>query len=293
MGAELARKRAGKKTKTGMSESKLSEFASKSMDAINVYLDKADIPDVKINPGERIGGPGDRIQLVPKKPKPKKNNVFVKSLDLIDTYLDLLKHGRMLPCGHPAEEGSALDKGCSVTGCDTSGASQTGKSGTVYVKQPNLGSAPGGGSMGIHATGGSGSSSGGATGSGTMTSSSPPEGGFRRSADSINLIDTYLFKHGQMLPCGHHAEGGTAIDKGCSGGCDTSSLTTPRGHTTVNIGTTLSSAPVTDSTTGKATTVGALPGASTHMGRTSFSHTATGGAVSSGGTAMEDVDDFI
>ncbi|HEV8488697.1 MAG TPA: hypothetical protein VGQ58_02785 [Candidatus Limnocylindrales bacterium] len=29
MGAELARKRAGKKTKTGMSEKKLEEFASK------------------------------------------------------------------------------------------------------------------------------------------------------------------------------------------------------------------------------------------------------------------------
>lgn len=29
MGAELARKRAGKKTKTGMSEMQLSEFASK------------------------------------------------------------------------------------------------------------------------------------------------------------------------------------------------------------------------------------------------------------------------
>ena len=30
MGAELARKREGKKTKTGMSEKKLEEFASKS-----------------------------------------------------------------------------------------------------------------------------------------------------------------------------------------------------------------------------------------------------------------------
>jgi len=161
MGAELNRKRAGKKTKTGMSESKLSEFASKSMDAIDTYLDKG--------------------------------NVFVKSLDLIDTYLDLLKRGRMLPCGHPAEEGSTLDKGCSVTGCATSASSQTGKSGTVYAKPTvQWGSAPGGGSMGIHATAGAGrsaSSSGGATGSGTMTSSSPPEGGFRRSADSINLID--------------------------------------------------------------------------------------------------------
>ena len=80
---------------------------------------------------------------------------------------------------------------------------QQGKSGTVYVKQPNLGSAPGGGSMGIHATGGGGtSSSGGATGSGTMTSSSPPEGGFRRSADSIELINRYLNKQSR-LKCGH------------------------------------------------------------------------------------------
>ena len=174
MGAELARKRAGKKTKTGMSESKLSEFASKSMDAIDTYLDKG--------------------------------NVFVKSLDLIDTYLDLLKRGRMLPCRHPAEEGSTLDKGCSVTGCATSASSQTGKSGTVYAKPTvQWGSAPGGGSMGIHATAGAGgsvSSSGGATGSGTMTSSSPPEGGFRRSADPIKLINRYLNKQSR-LKCGH------------------------------------------------------------------------------------------
>ena len=211
MGAELNRKRAGKKTKTGMSESKLSEFASKSMDAITVYLDKADIPDVKIKPGERIGGPGDRIQLVPKKPKPKKNNVFVKSLDLIDTYLDIIQ---------PQNDNSF--------------------------------------------------------------------------AKSMSLIDIYLFKHARVLPCGHHAEEGTEIDKACSvSGCDTSSFTTPRGHTTVNIGTSLTSAPVTDSTTGQATTVGALPGARTHMGRTSFAHTPTGGAVSSGGTATEDVDEWI
>jgi len=266
MGAELNRKRAGKKTKTGMSESKLSEFASKSMDAIDTYLDKG--------------------------------NVFVKSLDLIDTYLDLLKRGRMLPCGHPAEEGSTLDKGCSVTGCATSASSQTGKSGTVYAKPTvQWGSAPGGGSMGIHATagaGGSASSSGGATGSGTMTSSSPPEGGFRRSADSINLIDRYLFKHERILPCGHPADEGSEIDKACSvTGCDTSSFTTPRGHTTVDIGTRLSGAGVTDSTTGLQTTVGQLAGGTTHMGRTTFAHTPTGGAVSSGGTATEDVDEWI
>jgi len=275
MGAELARKRAGKKTKTGMSESKLSEFASKSMDAIDIYLKadnpklcpfpgcekgylntrihnlmehggkkpigegdapltraqfdalsqptiagrqkaeeglvKTDIPDVKINPGERIGGPGDRIQLVPKKSKPKKDNVFVKSLDLIDTYLDIIQ---------PQNDNSF--------------------------------------------------------------------------AKSMSLIDIYLFKHARVLPCGHPADEGSEIDKACSvSGCDTSSFTTPRGHTTVNIGTRLTSAPVTDSTTGQATTVGALPGARTHMGRTSFGHTATGGAVSSGGTEYEDVDDFI
>ena len=67
MGAELARKRAGKKTRTGMSEGKLSEFASKSMDTIDAYL---------------------------------------------------FKHDHILPCGHHAEEGSDIDKACSVAGCD-------------------------------------------------------------------------------------------------------------------------------------------------------------------------------
>ena len=33
-------------------------------------------------------------------------------------------------------------------------------------------------------------------------------------------IDVYLFKHGHVLPCGHHAEEGAEIDKACtSGGC--------------------------------------------------------------------------
>jgi len=33
-------------------------------------------------------------------------------------------------------------------------------------------------------------------------------------------IDVYLFKHGHVLPCGHHAEEGADIDKACtSGGC--------------------------------------------------------------------------
>ena len=175
MGAELSRARAGKKTQTGMSEDKLSEFASKSMDAIDAYLHKVDIPDVKIKPGERIGGPGDRIQLVPKNPK-KKGSEIKKS-----------KRGRILRCGHHAEGGDEIDKACTMGGCS--------------------------------------------------------------------------------------AFGGTVSAAG--------------------LGATLSSAPVTSSVTGEQTTIGALPGARTHMGRTSFAHTPTGGAVSSGGTATEDVDEWI
>jgi len=157
MGAELSRARAGKKTQTGMSEDKLSEFASKSMDAIDAYLHKVDIPDVKIKPGERIGGPGDRIQLVPKNPK-KKGSEIKKS-----------KRGRILPCGHHAEDGDAIDKACTMAGCSQGGSinPQQGKSGTVYTAAPMIAS-------GIHQASGGSSSSGGATGSGTMTSSSPP-----------------------------------------------------------------------------------------------------------------------
>jgi hypothetical protein len=66
MGAELSRARAGKKTRTGMSEDKLSEFTSKSIDMINAYL---------------------------------------------------FKHGRILPCGHHAEEGSDVDKACTMSNC--------------------------------------------------------------------------------------------------------------------------------------------------------------------------------
>jgi len=127
-----------------------------------------------------------------------------KSINMIDAYL--FKHGHVLPCGHHAEDGDEIDKACTMSNCGGVGGiannPQQGKSGTVYQQAPNLGSAPGGGSMGIHATGGGSSSSGGATGSGTMTSSSPPEGGFRRSADSIELINRYLNKQSR-LKCGH------------------------------------------------------------------------------------------
>ena len=160
MGAELARNRAGKKTKTGMSEDKLSDFASKSM--VASLMKKA-----------------------------------------IDGYVE--KHERtVLPCGHT--EGSEIGKACTPNMCGAVGGSGTiGTSGAVYTPQPSMGSAPGGGSMGIHATsglGGSGSSSGGATGSGTMNAASPPEGGFRRSADSIELINAYLDKQSRYK-CGH------------------------------------------------------------------------------------------
>jgi len=189
MGAELARKRAGKKTKTGMSESKLSEFASKSIDTINAYLDKANIPsgiDKAIvspirQPGERSDDFRARGAQVDK--------IFAKSMNLIDVYL--FKHAQILPCGHPAEEGSEIDKACSVSGCDVTVSPSTGSS--YNLTKPSRSVSP--------------------------------------------------------------------------------------------AAAALSSTPITDSTTGKATTIGALPGGTTFGGRTTFRHTATG--------APGDVDDFI
>ena len=277
MGAELFRARAGKKTQTGMSESKLSEFASKSMDAINIYLKKEGVPIVANTPklcpfpgcekgywntrahnllehGGRkpIGGWKGDEQLTREqfdalakpniaerekaegkliKSKPKKNNVFVKSLDLIDTYLDLLKRGRMLPCGHQVEDGSALDKGCSVQGCDTQYATPQGYQGGVNVFGPgrtgidsgpavtwggNTGPSASSGALGPGGPGGTGSKYGtstlptGSSGIHQTTNSSGssggysgvPEGGFNRSADSINLINRYLDKQSRVK-CGH------------------------------------------------------------------------------------------
>ena len=152
MGAELARKRAGKKTKTGMSEKQLGEFAAKE-------------------------------------------ETFAKSIDLIDVYL--FKHGHVLPCGHHAEEGAEIDKACTSGGCGAMGSTgQVGRSGTAYMSSTdNV-------SSGIHLPSSGSGSSGGATGSGTMTASSPPEGGFRRSADSIKLINRYLNKQSRRK-CGH------------------------------------------------------------------------------------------
>lgn len=76
MGAELARARAGVKTRTGMSEEKLSEYAS-------VY----------------------------------------KAVALIDAYL--FKHGRILPCGHHAEEGGDIDKACTQNMCGSIGGTSS------------------------------------------------------------------------------------------------------------------------------------------------------------------------
>ena len=133
------------------------------------------------------------------------NNSFAKSMNLIDAYL--FKHGHILPCGHHAEEGSDIDKACTMGGCGAggiggtsstytaSGGNQTGKSGTEYTAAPAIAS-------GIHQGSGGSSSSGGATGSGTMNAASPPEGGFRRSADPVNLINRYLDKQSRHK-CGH------------------------------------------------------------------------------------------
>ena len=133
MGAELARSRAGKKTKTGMSDGQLSDFASKMFNSY-VLAKSASTPVI----------------------------------NMIDAYL--FKHGRILPCGHHAEEGGEMGKACNIGGCgtaDTSGMSSSSNlnvgtsqrmssSGNVYTAPSGVGnqwgSAPGGGSMGIHAT---------------------------------------------------------------------------------------------------------------------------------------------
>ena len=133
MGAELARSRAGKKTKTGMSDGQLSDFASKMFNSY-VLAKSASTPVI----------------------------------NMIDDYL--FKHGHMLPCGHHAEEGGEMGKACSISGCgspntagipsnsnlnvgtttrlDSSGNTYTAPAGTGN----SWGSSPGGGSMGIHAT---------------------------------------------------------------------------------------------------------------------------------------------
>jgi hypothetical protein len=76
------------------------------------------------------------------------NNSFAKSMNLIDAYL--FKHGHILPCGHHAEEGDAIDKACSMGGCGAGGIGGSSAPAAAPVNQ--WGSAPGGGSMGIHAT---------------------------------------------------------------------------------------------------------------------------------------------
>ena len=149
MGAELARKRAGKKTKTSMSESKLSDFASKSIDAY------------------------------------------------------LYKHGRVLPCGHHAEEGSEIDKACSVSGCDTQYATPQGYQGGVNVFGPGRTSASSGPPVTWTNTGASPTASvRAAHAAGVESGAFQPEGGFRRSADPIELINTYLDKQSRAK-CKH------------------------------------------------------------------------------------------
>jgi len=100
MGAELARARSGEETQTGMSEAKLSEFASKSVD-----------------------------------------NVLSKAMGMIDAYL--FKHGHILPCGHHAEEGGDIDKACSMSGCSAVGGTAgvfTGYSGPSFQAPTSDGS---------------------------------------------------------------------------------------------------------------------------------------------------------
>ena len=126
-------------------------------------------------------------------PSKSANNSFAKSMNLIDAYL--FKHGRTLSCGHHAEEGSDIDKACTMGGCGAGGIGGSSAPAVDYGSGDNVPS-------GIHLPSSGSSSSGGATGSGTMNAASPPEGGFRRSADPVNLINRYLDKQSRHK-CGH------------------------------------------------------------------------------------------
>ena len=141
MGAELSRARAGKKTQTGMSEEKLSDYASKSMDVIDAYL---------------------------------------------------FKHGRILPCGHHAEEGSDVDKACTMSNCGGVGGIGNFGSGSHNATSPSQWT--------------SASWGGGRYSSGTAGGDDRPGGGgyedFEMSADPIELIDAYLNKQSRHK-CGH------------------------------------------------------------------------------------------
>jgi len=161
MGAELFRARAGKKTQTGMSESKISEFASKSMDAINTYLKKQGVPIVADSP-----------KLCPF-PGCEKGYWNTRAHNL-------LEHGGRKPIG------------------GWKGDEQITREQFDVLAKPNI------------------------------AEREKAEEGLKKSrvpngntfAKSMNLIDAYLFKHGHVLPCGHHAEEGADIDKACtSGGC--------------------------------------------------------------------------
>ena len=134
-----------------------------------------------------------------------------KAIAMIDFHL--LKHGKVLSCGHHADEGSTFGKACAT--CSDGGSTMIPRSTPNYNTGPSstAGATPQGlnGGINIYGPGRTGIDSGPAvTWGGGSTKTPPaaaliPEGGFQRSADPITLINNYLFKHGRILPCGHHA----------------------------------------------------------------------------------------
>ena len=112
-----------------------------------------DSPDVQYNIEDFAPKTGHRQRIVDKiKANPRSHVLYPftqtqlnKAVVLIDAYL--FKHGRMLPCGHHAEEGDALDKACSMSGCSSSGGINpnptpqgVGYSGPSYQAQRSDGS---------------------------------------------------------------------------------------------------------------------------------------------------------
>ena len=168
MGAELARARAGAKTRTGMSEEKLSEYASvyKTVALIDVYLGKqTDDPYLTRREFDALATPGiaQREAAEAKVRRPRQSagqqrEKVTEPLDSPDVQYNIEDFAPKT--GHRQR---IIDK-----------IKANPRSHVLYpFTQTQLNKA-------------------------------------------VALIDAYLFKHGRILPCGHHAEEGGDIDKACT-----------------------------------------------------------------------------
>ena len=167
MGAELSRARAGKKTQTGMSEDKLSEYASvhKAVALIDVYLGKqTDDPYLTRREFDALATPGiaqrEAAEAKVRRPRQSAGQQREKATEPLDS---------------PDVQYNIEDF-----------APKTGHRQRIIDK----------------------------------IKANPRSHVLYPLNKSMNLVDVYLFKHGHVLPCGHHAEEGAEIDKACtSGGC--------------------------------------------------------------------------